>query len=104
LQKDLTKFQPFKAQIVAVSYDSQKVLAEFAKSAQIDFPLLSDPGSKVIDAYRLKNESARDGQAGIPHPTTIVVGQDQIVQFKLLGKVRKRHSTEELVRALKGLN
>lgn len=37
------------------------------------FPLLSDTGSKVIDAWGLRNGGATGNQAGIPHPGTFLI-------------------------------
>jgi hypothetical protein len=56
-----------------VSYDSPETLAAFADRHKITFPLLSDSGSKVIDAWGLRNAAATGTQAGIPHPGTFIV-------------------------------
>ena len=41
--------------VVGISYDSVEVLKAFADKQKITFPLLSDPESKTIVAYALKN-------------------------------------------------
>ena len=76
------------------------VLEQFGKKSSIEFPLLSDEGSKVIDAYGLRNASAKGRQAGVPIPTTIVIGSDGKVVAKLPGTVMRRHSTDALLKAI----
>ena len=56
-----------------MSYDSPETLAAFADRHKITFPLLTDAGSKVIDAWGLRNTAAAGTQAGIPHPGTFIV-------------------------------
>lgn len=86
-------------QVLGVSYDSTQVLSQFAKRRKITFPLLSDVGSKVIDAYGLRNKSRKDG---IPHPGTVIVGTDGKVLAKLFHEgYRKRHLAEEIIDASK---
>ncbi len=41
--------------VAAISYDSESVLAAFARQHGIEYPLLSDPDSAVIRSYRLYN-------------------------------------------------
>ena len=44
--------------MVAISYDSQEVLADFASRRGITFPLLSDSGSATIEAFGIRNTVA----------------------------------------------
>ncbi len=82
-----------------MSYDSVKVLSQSAKRKKITFPLLADMGSKVIDAYGLRNQSRKDG---IPHPGTVIIGTDGKVLAKLFHEgYRKRHHSQEIIDALK---
>ena len=48
-----------KIQVVAISYDDAKVLEGFGKKNKIEYPLLSDPKSKTIDAYKTRNKRVR---------------------------------------------
>lgn len=45
---------------------------------RLDYPLLSDPGHRVIDRYGLLNPAGR----GWPHPTVYVIDQEGIVRWK----------------------
>lgn len=71
--------------MAAVSYDPTETLERFSIANKLDYPLLSDPGSKAIDAFGIRNESV-EGSArfnGIPHPLIIFIGADGTVKAKL---------------------
>jgi hypothetical protein len=61
--------------LVAVSYDSVEVLKSFADRKQITFPMLSDPGSKIIKSYGILNETVDKSTPfyGVPYPGTYVL-------------------------------
>ena len=92
-------------QVVGISYDSVDVLKKFANQSSITFPLLSDGESKTIDAYRVRNQDVKPNsrQDGIPHPGTIVIDEEGVIRAKLFRTVRKRHTLEELISAVRGL-
>jgi peroxiredoxin len=80
------------------------VLSRFSEQAKITFPLLSDPGSKTIDAYHIRNEAAKGKAEGIPNPGTFIVDRQGVIRAKLfLEGYRDRHTTEELVKAAKAI-
>ena len=110
MQKDIQKIKDAGLQVVGVSYDSPEVLKAFAEKSGIEFPLLSDAGSKTIDAYGIRNKEM-DGVkygvkdlTGIPHPGTYIIDKDRKVAAKLfLEKYAQRHTTDELVKAAAAL-
>ena len=64
------------------------------------FPLLSDPGHKVIDRYGLLNPSGR----GLPHPATYVIDKKGIVRWRFVEVDYKvRPTNEQIIEALKGI-
>ena len=77
-----------------------EILTKFGKNRDIKFLLLSDPESKTIDAYKVRNKKVRPRQDGIPHPTTFVVDKDGVIRAKLPGTTRKRHTADELLEAV----
>jgi peroxiredoxin len=100
LQSNMAELKKAGIQPVAISYDSVKVLDRFAKQGKIKFPILSDPGSKTIDAYKIRNVGALKRMAGVPHPGTFVIGKDGRIVAKLAhDSYRKRHTTEEIIKA-----
>ena len=96
--------------VVGVSYDSVEVLKAFADKQKITFPLLSDPESKTIIAYALKNKETAGKKFGkveldgVPYPGTYLVDKDGVVRAKLfVDGYKERHSVEELVKAAESL-
>jgi len=47
--------------LVAISYDSQEILASFSQQRGITFPMLSDVGSATIKCYGILNTVAEEG-------------------------------------------
>jgi len=102
LQKDSAKLKEAGITVLAVSYDSLDVLEAFAKKQKITYPLLSDKGSKTIDAYGIRNKDMDDrgDVAGVPHPGTYILDKTRTVRAKLfLERYQVRHSTEALLKA-----
>jgi peroxiredoxin len=96
--------------VVGISYDSVEVLKGFADKQKITFPLLSDPESKTIIAYSLKNKEMagkKGGKidlAGIPYPGTLLVDKDGIIRAKLfVDGYKERHSVAELTKTADSL-
>jgi peroxiredoxin len=102
LQADLKEIEASGVQVIGISYDSFDVLAKFAGSHKIAFPLLSDPDHKVISAYGLLNKEAKGKAEGIPYPGTIVLDRTGVIRAKLfLEGYRDRHSAKDLIKAVK---
>ena len=101
LQRDISRLQAADIQVVGVSYDPVKVLKSFADKRSVTFPLLADEQSTVIDAYGVRNRSARPNtrSAGIPHPVTILIDRKGVIRAKLPGTVTRRHSSDQLLKA-----
>lgn len=104
LQTDLKSIDDAGIQVIGISYDSPAVLKRFSDRAKITFPLLGDPESKTIDAYHIRNKTARGKAVGVPNPGTFILDQEGVIRAKLfLEGYRDRHSTEELVKAAKAV-
>jgi peroxiredoxin len=89
--------------LAALSYDSVETLAKFAKSSKISYTLLSDPQSKVIDAFGIRNMDVAGNRRmdGIPHPAIYVIGADGAVLDKLYEEnYRKRPPTDIVLKAV----
>ncbi len=82
LQASLKELEATGGQVVAISYDSMDVLSRFATKHSITYPLLSDAGSKTIEAYGILNREAQGRAKGIPYPGTFVVGTDGVIRAK----------------------
>ena len=73
MQRSLGDLRNKEIGLAAISYDSVETLRAFAGKHGITFPLLSDSGSKTIDAWGLRNREATGRAAGVPHPGTFVI-------------------------------
>ena len=104
LQRDLKSIEDAGVQIVGISYDEPKVLKTVSDRMKITFPLLSDPESKTIDAYHIRNEAAKGKAEGVPHPGTFILDREGVIRAKLfLEGYRDRHTTEALIKAAKAV-
>ena len=104
LQRDLQSIQDAGVQLVGISYDDTKVLKTFSDRMKIAFPLLSDTGSKTINAYHIRNEAARGRAQGVPNPGTFILDQEGVIRAKLfLEGFRDRHTIEALCKAAKAV-
>src|SRR5262249_61758319 len=104
LQSDLKSIEDAGVHVVGISYDDTRVLKTVSDRLKIAFPLLSDPGSKTIDAYHIRNAAARGKAEGVPMPGTFILDQAGVIRAKLfLEGYRDRHSTEALVKAAKAV-
>jgi DsbC/DsbD-like thiol-disulfide interchange protein len=66
-----------------LSYDSPAILKSFAERKDISYPLLSDPESKVIQAFGILNTSAPKGPFyGIPYPGTFILDSKGTITAK----------------------
>ena len=75
------------------------MLKRFSDSNDIPFPLLSDEGSRVINAFELHFKD------GLPHPGTLVVDQQGVVRAKLFEEgYRRRHTAEALLEVAETLS
>lgn len=74
LNKSKADFDKRGVNLVALSYDSEGILKMFADKQGIEYTLVSDNGSKVIDAFGIRNMKHEEGSSGygIPHPGIMV--------------------------------
>jgi peroxiredoxin len=66
--------------VYAISIDKPTDSRKFAEKiaadgkGKVDFPLLSDPGSKTVDAYGLRDPAYKGTRIeGVPHPAVYVI-------------------------------
>ena len=100
------KFEANGIKLYAVSYDDPKALREFAEAQGINYPLLSDQDSAVIEQYGILNTQVSRDDAfiyGIPYPGVFVCNEDGIVVSKFFhDSYKKRDSPEALIDAALG--
>ncbi len=104
IQANLAKLEATGTQLVAISYDSPEVLTRAAEKFGLTFPLLSDVGSKTIDAYGIRNQEATGRGMGIPHPVVFILDQQGVIRAKLMeDNYRTRPQIDAIVGAINGV-
>lgn len=91
----------------AVSYDAPDTLRDFAAANDLTYTFLSDPDSRVIEAFNLRNMEVKAGSRadGIPHPAVIFVKADGTIGAVLRERGYKdRPSADALVETARNLN
>jgi peroxiredoxin len=68
--------------VASITYDSPEVLKTFAQRKNVNFELLSDPDSKVIDAFGVRNLEVTGMQAGIAIPNYYLIGPDGVIRHR----------------------
>lgn len=93
--------------LVSVSYDSNSILSSFERQFDIDFTMLSDPESAIIDAFGIRNENQKPGSSGygIPNPGIMVFDNNGRLVAKFAEKsYRKRPKVDDVLAAVDALN
>jgi hypothetical protein len=95
LEQSYTAIQAQGLGLAAVSYDPVDVLKSFAGRKQITFPMLSDPGSKIIRKYGILNETVEKTNPffGVPYPGTYVLDAKGVVIAKYFEDDYKERET-----------
>jgi len=97
LAADHDKFKAAGADILAISVDKPGDSKVMAEKLKLNFPLLSDPDHKVIDAYDLFNASVK-----IAKPAVFVLDKKSVVRWSFFDEDYKvRPLTEVLLEELK---
>ena len=82
LQRTKARFEQQGIKLAGISYDSRAILEEFSERHQIDFPLMADPASKIIDRYHVLNEAATGMTKGMAHPGFFYLDAKGVIREK----------------------
>lgn len=92
------------AQLVGLSYDNVATQTKAVAQLGLTYPLLSDAGSKTIEAFGILKKDGRGKADGLPYPAIFVVDSDGVIKAKLMEeKYQDRPSQAVLDAALAGL-
>ncbi len=94
--------------LLAVSIDPHedaiRMIAKVAADGRgtLNFPILSDPDHKVIDAYGLHDPAYDGGKfAGIPHPAVYLIGKTgRVAWVKVEQNYRERPTNADIRAAI----
>jgi thioredoxin-dependent peroxiredoxin len=97
------EFDQLNAIVLGCSADSVEAQAKFKAKQKLNFPLLSDPDFKVIEAYNARRMKSFLGKSylGIVR-STVLIGTDGKVE-KIWTTAKSKGHAAEVVEALKGL-
>ncbi|MEP3227391.1 MAG: peroxiredoxin family protein [Parasphingorhabdus sp.] len=85
--------------LYGVSYDSIESQDRFSKNQMLDYAMLSDEKSAMIDAFELRDPQYTEGKAvGVPYASVVVIGKDGKITAKAVsGDFKKRPTNEQLL-------
>ena len=71
--------------VAGLTYETSDVQKEFSDRRKIGFTLLADPGSKIIDTYKLRDPqySKGDFAYGVPRPIIFILDKNGVIRAKL---------------------
>jgi len=101
LQAAKERFEKQGIKLAGVSYDSMEILKFFAERRKIDFPLLSDPDSKIIRMYQVLNSEGIGPNAGMARPGYFFIDPNGNIREKFFeSKYRERLTGNTLLSKL----
>lgn len=85
--------------LYGVSYDSIESQDRFSKNQMLEYQMLSDKSSAVIDAFGLRDPQYTEGKAvGVPYASVIVIDKDgKIAAKSVSGDYKKRPTNDQLL-------
>lgn len=83
------------AHVAAISAAEPSLLSFFRRERGIGFPLLSDPGQRVIEAWGLLDPAEH---GGVAHPATFVLDGALVVRQRALEALARRTPAEAMQR------
>lgn len=85
LNGGLKEFEARGYGLAGISYEEPAKNAAFIAERGIGYPLLSDPGSKIIDRFSLRDPQYKQGSKafGVPRPIIFILSHSGVIQAKL---------------------
>lgn len=85
--------------LYGLSYDSPDQQDRFSKNQMLQYDMLSDQTSTVIDAFGLRDPQYTDGRAvGVPYASVFVIDKSgKIVAKSVSGDYKKRPSNDQIL-------
>jgi peroxiredoxin len=104
LQGNLGRIRQRGARLVAVAIDAPDFSRRLAEELGLEFPILSDPDSTIVDAYGIRNRLL-GVRSGVPHPAVFVIDRQGLVRFaEVRHNFRLRIAPSRILRELERLS
>jgi peroxiredoxin len=101
LQAAKARFEKQGIKLAGISYDNAEILKYFSGRRNIEFPLLSDPDSKIIRTYQVLNSEAVGPNAGMARPGYFFIDPKGVIREKFFeAKYRERLTGNTLLSKL----
>jgi hypothetical protein len=101
LQDAKARFEKQGLKFAGISYDNIAILKYFSDRQKIDFPLLSDPESKIIRDYQVLNTEATGQFLGMARPGFFFIDTKGVIREKFFeAKYRDRLTGNNLIAKL----
>lgn len=101
LQAAKERFEKQGLKVAGISYDDVEILKYFSGRRKIEFPLLSDPDSKIIRQYQVLNAEAAGPNAGMARPGYFYIDSEGVIREKFFeAKYRERLTGNTLLSKL----
>lgn len=82
--------------IYGISYDSPNAQDRFAMNQMLEYQMLSDEQSSVIDAFDVRDPQYTEGRAvGVPYASIFVVSEDGTIKGKSVSSDFKKRPTND---------
>ena len=102
INRDLPLFCEIGARVVAISAGSPELMpGKLAQCRQYSFPLLSDPGNTVAQAYQVLRGPLEGRPTEVIRHATFVIGRDGTVQWANVGDAPLRRNAALLFQVAK---
>ena len=87
--------------LATISYDSEAILKFFADRHRIEYPMLADPESRIIQAYGVLNAEATGMQKGFARPGYFFIDTNGIIREKFFeARYRERLTGNSIISKL----
>ena len=85
--------------LYGLTYDSPDQQDRFSKNQMLQYDMLSDQNSTVIDAFGLRDPQYTEGRAaGVPYASVFAIDKDgKVVAKSVSGDFKKRPSNEQIL-------
>lgn len=97
----MPRFEKQGVKFAAISYDSEEILKFFADRHKLEYPLVADPDSKIIQAYGVLNAEAAGMQKGFARPGYFFIDSNGFIREKFFEpKYRERLTGNSIISKL----
>jgi peroxiredoxin len=99
LNANLKQFTDRGYNLSGISYEDPSKNAAFIAERNIGYTLLSDPGSKIIDRFGLRDPQYKPGSMafGVPRPIIFILDRHGIIKAKLYEETFKKRPPAALI-------